>query len=41
MISRQVECFRHEGTMRDAAFKDGRYEDVHLMGMLRSEFRPE
>src|SRR6185312_2261295 len=30
--------FRHEGTMRDAAFKNGRYEDVHVMGLLASEF---
>ena len=31
--------FRHEGTLRESAFKDGRYEDVHLMGLLQSEFR--
>jgi len=33
--------FRHEGTMREAAFKEGRYHDVHLLGMLQSEFHPE
>jgi RimJ/RimL family protein N-acetyltransferase len=33
--------FRHEGTLREAAFKEGAYEDVHLMGVLQSEFRPE
>jgi RimJ/RimL family protein N-acetyltransferase len=32
--------FRHEGTLRDAAFKNGRYEDVHVMGLLASEFAP-
>jgi RimJ/RimL family protein N-acetyltransferase len=31
--------FRQEGTMREAAFKDGRYEDVHVMGLLQAEFR--
>ena len=30
--------FRREGTMREAAFKNGVYEDVHLMGLLQSEF---
>lgn len=30
--------FRLEGTMREAAFKDGKYEDVHLMGLLQPEF---
>jgi len=33
--------FRHEGSLRDAAFKDGAFLDVHLMGVLQSEFRPE
>ena len=33
--------FRLEGTLRDAAFKDGAYMDVHLMAVLQSEFRPE
>ena len=30
--------FRHEGTARNAAKKDGRYYDLHIMSMLRSEF---
>jgi RimJ/RimL family protein N-acetyltransferase len=33
--------YRHEGMLREAAFKDGVYHDVHLMGQLQSEFRPE
>jgi RimJ/RimL family protein N-acetyltransferase len=33
--------FRLEGTMREAAFKEGAYHDVHLMGVLPSEFRSE
>jgi diamine N-acetyltransferase len=33
--------FRHEGTLRESAFKDGAYADVHMLGMLQSEFRPE
>jgi RimJ/RimL family protein N-acetyltransferase len=33
--------FRHEGTLRESAFKDGAYEDVHVMGLLQQEFRPE
>jgi RimJ/RimL family protein N-acetyltransferase len=33
--------FRHEGTLREAAFKDGTYDDVHLMALLQSEFHPE
>jgi len=33
--------FRHEGTLRESAFKDGTYQDVHVMGLLQSEFRPE
>ena len=33
--------FRLEGTMRQAAFKDGSYQDVHLLGVLRSEFQQE
>jgi RimJ/RimL family protein N-acetyltransferase len=33
--------FRHEGTLREAAFKEGSYVDVHLMSLLQSEFRPE
>jgi RimJ/RimL family protein N-acetyltransferase len=31
--------FRAEGTLREAAFKDGRYQDVHVMGLLQAEFR--
>jgi len=30
--------FRHEGTLRDAVFKNGAYGDVHLMGLLAPEF---
>jgi diamine N-acetyltransferase len=30
--------FRHEGTIRDGAFIDGRFVDVAVMGMLESEF---
>jgi RimJ/RimL family protein N-acetyltransferase len=30
--------FRLEGTQRQAAFQDGRYIDVHLMSVLRSEW---
>lgn len=30
--------YRLEGTLREAAFKDGEYVDVHLMGILRSEW---
>jgi len=33
--------FRHEGTFRESAFKDGAYEDVHVMALLQQEFRPE
>jgi len=33
--------FQYEGTMRDAAFKDGQYHDIHVLGVLESEFRPE
>ena len=33
--------FRLEGTTREAAFKDGTYHDVHLMGVLPPEFRAE
>lgn len=33
--------FRHEGTLRGAAFKEGAYVDVHLMALLQSEFLPE
>jgi len=30
--------FRHEGTLREALFRDGRYHDILLMGILREEF---
>jgi len=30
--------FRREGTRRAAIFRDGRYHDLHLMGILASEF---
>jgi diamine N-acetyltransferase len=30
--------FRREGTKRAALFHDGRYHDVHVMGILREEF---
>lgn len=32
--------FRHEGTLRQAAFLDGRFVDVQVMGILRDEFTP-
>lgn len=30
--------FRHEGTRRQALFHEGRYWDVHRMGILQTEF---
>lgn len=30
--------FRHEGTRREAFFRNGRYQDVHLMSILQKEF---
>ena len=30
--------FREEGVARTATKKDGRYYDLHIMSMLRSEF---
>jgi len=30
--------FQLEGTRRQAVFRDGRYRDVHLLGILREEF---
>jgi RimJ/RimL family protein N-acetyltransferase len=30
--------FRHEGTKREALFRDGRYHDVHIMAILQHEF---
>jgi diamine N-acetyltransferase len=40
---RAVRCyervgFQHEGTRRQALFRDGRYHDVHLMAILQEEF---
>ena len=32
--------FRHEGTIREGAFKNGKYHDLVLMGVLRSEVQP-
>jgi RimJ/RimL family protein N-acetyltransferase len=31
--------FRLEGTRRDGSFKFGRYQDVHIMGLLEGELR--
>ena len=33
--------FKDEGTARNAAKKDGKYYDLHLMSILRSEFFDE
>jgi len=33
--------FRHEGTVREGAYKNGRYQDVVLMGLLKSELPKE
>lgn len=30
--------FRHEGTQREAIFKDGRYIDMHMMSVLSTEW---
>ncbi|HIC94568.1 MAG TPA: N-acetyltransferase, partial [Anaerolineae bacterium] len=30
--------FRHEGRLREALFRDGRYHDELMMGILREEF---
>jgi L-amino acid N-acyltransferase YncA len=32
--------FRQEGVMRQALFRQGRYHDVILMGILKDEYRP-
>jgi RimJ/RimL family protein N-acetyltransferase len=32
--------FRHEGRLRQAAFRDGRYWDTLVMAVLREEWRP-
>ncbi|MBS1802100.1 MAG: GNAT family N-acetyltransferase [Acidobacteria bacterium] len=31
--------FRYEGIMRQAAYREGRWFDLHLMSMLESEYR--
>ena len=31
--------FRHEGTRRQALFRDGRYHDTHHMAILYEEFQ--
>jgi RimJ/RimL family protein N-acetyltransferase len=33
--------FQREGIRRKAFFRDGRYHDVHVMGILRDEFVPD
>lgn len=33
--------FRHEGTLRESTFKNGRYADVDVMAVLRSEYSAE
>ena len=33
--------FRHEATMREAAFRDGAYVDIHLYAVLKREWSPE
>jgi [ribosomal protein S5]-alanine N-acetyltransferase len=33
--------FRHEGRLRQAFFRDGRYWDTLVMGILREEWRPK
>ena len=42
--TRAIRCyencgFQHEGRLRDAAFKHGRYHDVLVMGILAEEYR--
>ena len=32
--------FKHEGRARDAAYKNGKYEDTVLMATLRTEYQP-
>lgn len=41
--TRAIRCyekagFRQEGTRREALFRDGRWHDVYVMGILREEF---
>jgi len=38
MRSYEKAGFRHEGTRRQALFRQGRYHDVHLMSILQSEY---
>jgi RimJ/RimL family protein N-acetyltransferase len=33
--------FREEGTIREGAYKNGRYHDLVLMGLLKSDWRAE
>ena len=33
--------FKHEGTKREAYFHQGRYHDMHVMGMLRPEWEAQ
>lgn len=40
MRSYEKAGFRHEGTRRQALFRQGRYHDVHVMSILQSEYQP-
>lgn len=40
MRSYEKAGFRHEGTRRQALFRQGRYHDVHVMAILQSEYQP-
>jgi RimJ/RimL family protein N-acetyltransferase len=33
--------FKHEGSMRESVFKEGKYYDVHLMSVLESEYEAD
>jgi RimJ/RimL family protein N-acetyltransferase len=33
--------FREEGTIREGAYKNGRYHDLVMMGVLKSDLQPE
>jgi RimJ/RimL family protein N-acetyltransferase len=33
--------FRHEGTMREAYYRHGQFHDMHVMGILRSEWETQ
>lgn len=35
----QATGFVHEGTLREAIYKNGRYYNVHVMSVLRSEWK--